>query len=157
MSAAKNLLQAEVRRDLLARIESISEHSPRQWGRMTADQMLCHCTDQIRLALSQKPATETASWFNRTIAIRIALALPRIPQRNLPTPLDMLQGPGGRGTPPQSLAHDKQLLLQAIADFLRWPPAQPLAPHPGYGPLSRDQYGRFIYLHLDHHLRQFGA
>ncbi|GAA4351206.1 hypothetical protein GCM10023185_09680 [Hymenobacter saemangeumensis] len=36
------------------------------------------------------------------------------------------------------------------------PASQPLAPHPGYGPLSRTQYGRFIYLHLDHHLRQFG-
>ncbi|GAA4351201.1 hypothetical protein GCM10023185_09670 [Hymenobacter saemangeumensis] len=84
------VLQPEVYQQLLRRIAGVQEHSPRRWGRMSPGQMLCHCADQLRLALGQKPATETASWFNRTIAIRLALALPRIPLRNLATPLDML-------------------------------------------------------------------
>src|SRR6476661_2116279 len=145
---ANTVLRADVYQQLLSRIARVQENSPRQWGRMSPSQMLCHCADQIRLALGQKPATETASWFNRTIAIRVALALPRIPMRNLATPLDMQQGEAGRGTKPTTLAHDKQLLVQALADFVQHPTDLPLSPHPGYGPLSRAQYGRFIYLHL---------
>lgn len=152
-----SLLNPAVYQALVRRIASVSARSLRRWGTMRADEMLCHCTDQIRLALAQKPATETASWLNRTIAIRVALALPRIPVRNLATPTDMRQGRGGLGTPPTTLDHDKQLLLNELAAFLHWPADQPLAPHPGYGPLSRPQWARFVYLHLDHHLRQFGG
>ncbi|WP_046244416.1 DUF1569 domain-containing protein [Hymenobacter terrenus] len=157
MSTTATILADGIYRTVVDRIGRIDERSQRVWGRMSADQMLCHCTDQIRLALAQKPATETASWFNRNIAIHIALALPRIPLRNLATPTDMRQGNRGLGTKPVNLAHDKRLLLAALADFRQHPADQPLSPHPGYGPLNRTQYGRFIYLHLDHHLRQFGA
>lgn len=153
----KTVLNDSVHRELVRRIERLDERSPRRWGTMSPDEMLCHCADQLRLALGHKPATETASWFNRTVAIRVALLLPRIPQKNLPTPVDMRQGAGGRGTPPTALAHDKRLLLELLAEFRAKPDAEPLAPHPGYGPLSRAQYGRFAYLHLDHHLRQFGV
>jgi len=156
-TSAPTLLAPTVYQALVARIGHLEAHSPRQWGRMSADQMLCHCADQVRLALAQKPATETASWFNRIIAIRVALALPRLPLRNLPTPRDMRQGDAGRGTRPTTFAQDKALLLQTLVDFVTRPAAAPPAPHPAYGPLDRAQWGRFIYLHLDHHLRQFGG
>ena len=145
--------------DLLAirqRIASLTPNSQRQWGMMTVDQMLCHTTDQIRLALGQKPATETASWFNRTIAIRIALLLPSIP-KGIATPADMAQDKGGLGTHPTTFVDDHALLLTTLDTFISKPDGFVFAAHPGYGPLSRNQYGRFIYQHLDHHLRQFDA
>lgn len=153
----KTVLDESVYRSLVGRIGRVDERSPRRWGSMGPDEMLCHCADQLRLALGHKPATETASWFNRTVAIRIALLLPRIPQRNLATPLDMRQGRGGRGTKPTALAPDRQALLGVLAEFVARPAEAPLFPHPAYGRLSRAQWGRFVYLHLDHHLRQFGA
>lgn len=152
----KNILQINDLREVQQRIATISPNSQRQWGTMTVQQMLCHCTDQIRLALAQKSATETASWFNRNVAIHIALLLPKIP-KGFTAPIDMSQDEGGLGTKPTSFANDQQLLLTAIDEFLKKPAGYVFSAHPDYGPLSRNRYGRFIYLHLDHHLRQFGV
>jgi hypothetical protein len=30
-------------------------------------------------------------------------------------------------------------------------------PHPSFGMMSRTEWGKLIYRHYDHHLRQFGA
>ena len=30
-------------------------------------------------------------------------------------------------------------------------------PHPAFGKLSKEQWGKMQYKHLDHHLRQFGV
>jgi hypothetical protein len=40
--------------------------------------------------------------------------------------------------------------LVAQAASFAWPP------HPLFGPMSRAAWLRWGYLHLDHHLRQFG-
>lgn len=152
----KNILKISDLRKLQQRISAITPESQRQWGTMTVQQMLCHTTDQIRLALAQKPATETASWFNRTIAIQLALLLPKIP-KGIIAPIDMAQDTGGLGTKPTTFANDHKLLLTAVDEFVKKPIGYAFSAHPGYGPLNRGQYGRFIYLHLDHHLRQFGV
>ena len=152
----KTILAINDLREIQHRISAVTADSQRQWGTMSVQQMLCHCTDQIRLAVGQKRATETASWFNRTIAIHIALLLPKIP-KGITAPTDMAQDEGGRGTKPTTVANDQKLLLTAIAYFMSRPTEFAFSPHPGYGSLNRSQYGRFIYLHLDHHLRQFGV
>jgi hypothetical protein len=33
----------------------------------------------------------------------------------------------------------------------------PFGPRPAFGALSTKEWGRVVYLHCDHHLRQFGA
>ncbi|GAB2588624.1 DUF1569 domain-containing protein [Spirosoma areae] len=152
----KNILKISDLREVQQRISSITPGTQRQWGTMTVQQMLCHTTDQIRLALAQKPATETASWFNRNVAIHIALMLPKIP-KGITAPIDMAQDAGGLGTKPTTFANDQKLLLTAIDEFIQKPAGYVFSAHPGYGALNREQYGRFIYLHLDHHLRQFGV
>ena len=41
--------------------------------------------------------------------------------------------------------------------FDRYCATQQFAPHPMMGPLSRTERMRWAYLHMNHHLRQFGV
>ncbi len=68
-------------------------------------------------------------------------------------PVDMDQA--HHGTPSTGLEADKLLLLHLIEQYRQTPDDTLLPPHPMFGKLSREQWGRFIYVHLDHHLRQF--
>ena len=126
----QNILKSSDLREVQQRISTLTPDAQRQWGTMSVDQMLCHTTDQIRLALAQKPATEMASWFNRNIAIPIALLLPKIP-KGITAPIDMAQDAGGLGTKPTTFVNDQRLLLGAIDAFLTKPAGYVFSPHPG--------------------------
>jgi hypothetical protein len=54
----------------------------------------------------------------------------------------------------QELAIEQGLLLQRLSDVLQ---AQQLGPHPLFGALSRNDWARLIWKHIDHHMRQFGV
>ena len=49
-----NFLDSADNAILVARIHSLRPDSPRQWGKMTAAQMLVHCTDQLRVSRGDK-------------------------------------------------------------------------------------------------------
>jgi hypothetical protein len=50
---------------------------------------------------------------------------------------------------------DLRSLLSSLERFCDALPA-PHLPHPIFGPMSRENWMRWGYLHADHHLRQFG-
>ena len=63
----------------------------------------------------------------------------------------------GGGTTPRDFAADVECVLVLVdrivreARTLRWPR------HPTFGRMSVAEWLRWGYLHVDHHLRQFGA
>jgi hypothetical protein len=143
---------AELRR----RIQLVRVDSPRGWGQMTAAQMLCHLHDAFLVATGTRPASSVAHLGNRTVIKWIALYGPvRWPQ-GVPTRPEIDQVAGG-GTAPAAFDQDVAALLtildQAATDdhFFR------ARAHPIFGPLSRAAWLRWGWLHIDHHLRQFGA
>lgn len=118
--------------------------------------MVCHLSDSFRMAMGRKPVSHATGLLQRTIVKWIALYLP-------------LPWPGGRiltrpeidqevgGTRPGDFAADiAELealveLVTAPARSFDWPP------HPIFGRMSEADWLRWGYLHMDHHLRQFGA
>lgn len=62
----KNILIISDLRDVQQRISAITPQSQRQWGTMTIQQMMCHATDQIRLALAQKTGASSSSTSTTT-------------------------------------------------------------------------------------------
>jgi hypothetical protein len=151
----KNMLHEKDFLHIEKRIHLLNEQSKRQWGKMNTSQMLAHCADQIRLALGQKEPHEKPTFINRNIAKYIGLWLPRIPVKNLQGPVDMDQQ--YFGTISSDIATEKLNLLNLL-DEVRLLPAQAvLKPHPMFGKLNRSEWGRFMYVHLHHHLRQFGV
>jgi hypothetical protein len=151
----KTLARQPDRREILRRLRELRPESGRRWGRMSAHQMVCHLTDSFRMATGQRPVTHATGVFQRTILKWIALYLPvRWPPGILTRPeVDQELG----GTRPVDFAADVAE-LEALIDVVtmrtrdfHW------QVHPIFGRMSEAAWLRWAYLHMDHHLRQFGV
>ena len=138
---------------LQARIRALRPDSPRQWGRMSAGQMLVHCADQLRVSLGEKPVTSVrlpgfvkplVKWL---IVTRNKGFKPNMrTMKELDSEADM--------TAPTTFEADRSTLL-ALLDPARYPAGG--VEHPLFGHLTAKELGEVTWQHLDHHLRQFGA
>jgi hypothetical protein len=61
------------------------------------------------------------------------------------------------GTPPAEFAADVRRLLAMVDKFTADPREFAFLPHPMFGEMSEKDWMRWGYLHMDHHLRQFGV
>ena len=152
----KTLARTEDKADVLRRLRALRADSPRRWGRMSAPQMVCHLSDSFLCVIGRRPVSHASTILWRTVMKWIALYLP------LPWPaarirtrpeLDQLIG----GTKPAEFAADVAN-LEALVDLVTsHPRTVEWSPHPLFGRMSEADWLRWGYLHMDHHLRQFGA
>ena len=149
----KTLLSPRDRNGVLDRLSKVPPNSRRRWGTMSAHQMVCHLSDSFRASLGEKYVSPSSTFLKRTLMKWAALWVP------LPWPhgfksrpeMDQQQG----GTPPAEFASDLEKLRILLERFCA--SEGEFAPHPTFGQLSRTERMRHAYLHMDHHLRQFGA
>jgi hypothetical protein len=152
----KTLASSRDKAELLRRLKEVRPDTARRWGRMSPHQMVCHLTDAFRFAMGQKPANDVSTVATRTIVKWIALYAPaRWPQGIVTVPeIDQQRA----GTPPIEFAADVAELerivdsISAHARAFAWEPR-----HPIFGRMSESDWLRWSYLHMDHHLRQFGV
>jgi Protein of unknown function (DUF1569) len=149
----KTIRNIPVRKGLLDRLNAVRPESQHRWGGMSAHQMICHLSDSFRAALGEKQISQSATLFKRTIYKWAALWLPfRWPHGIKTRPeMDQFQG----GTPPANFVSDLENLRILLDRFCN--SEGEFAPHATLGQLSRAERMRHAYLHVDHHLRQFGA
>ena len=116
--------------------------------------MMCHATDAFRMALGQKPVTPATSIVQRTIVKWIALYAPLQWPSGIRTRPEVDQEGGGT-RPIQFDADVAELerIIEVVANT-----ESGFAPaHPMFGRMSPPDWLRWAYLHVDHHLRQFGV
>ena len=142
----------EIRR----RLRHVRPESAGRWGRMSAHQMVCHLSDSFRMAMGRKPVSPAASLLQRTIVKWTALYLPLRWPGGIPTRPEIDQCAGG-GTRPTEFTADVAELEALLELFTAPARSFDWEPHPTFGPLSDATWLRWGYLHMDHHLRQFGA
>ena len=150
----KQLNDAQCKREILARLSCVRPETQRQWGRMSAPQMIAHLCDSFRAVMGEKPMSPAQSWFWKLTkwgALNVPMQWPR-GVRTRPE-LDQLVG----GTPPGEFEADVQRLASAIDRFTAQPRGFEFVPHPMFGQMTKKEWMRWGYLHSDHHLRQFGA
>jgi hypothetical protein len=149
------LLDDRARERVEARVRRLRPDSVRQWGRMTPHQAICHLNDSFKLALDERPIAP-APWrmkpLVKFIALRVPLPWPRGRLQTLP---EAEQGLGG--TPPTEFEADRRELLMLMSRFCHAQPDQYCRTHPIFGPMNGKHWRRWAYLHIDHHLRQFGV
>jgi len=121
---------------------------------MSAHQMVCHLTDSFRFAIGQKPASEASSILTRTIVKWIALYAPMQWPAGTTTRPEVDQERGG--TPPADFTADVAQ-LEHIVELVTANAREFVPRHPIFGGMSKSDWLRWSYLHMDHHLRQFGA
>jgi hypothetical protein len=140
---------------LLKRLRTLREDSPRQWGRMSAHQAVCHLSDSFLGVMGRRAIGDRSNPLSRSVMKTIALYAPAKWPKGIPTMPEVDQEIGG--TKPTEFEHDRQQLVRLIEEFAQ--PAQPFCDyrHPVFGAMRPDQWFRWAWLHVDHHLRQFGA
>ena len=141
--------------EILQRLKAVRPDSARRWGRMSAHQMVCHLSDSFRMVTREKAVSHAAGPLDRTIVKWIALYLPlRWPPGIRTRPeIDQLLG----GTRPIDFAADLAQLGVLVELITAHPKNLDRQLHPVFGPMSAAAWLRWGYLHMDHHLRQFGS
>lgn len=150
----KTLRNSQDQREILSRLEAVRETSSRQWGKMSAHQMICHLSDSFRGVMGEK-SLSMAPWFGRGIAKWFALHVPLQWPKGMKTRPEMDQLVAG--TPPAAFARDVAELRRLFERFVADQRDFQWTPHPIFGPMSEDDWMRWGYLHMDHHFRQFGV
>jgi hypothetical protein len=139
---------------ILARFRGLSPDARRQWGRMSAHQMVCHLSDSLLMAIGERATTSASGLFRRTLLKWIVLYVPVRWPTGVETSPELDQERGG--TPPVEFASDVVRVEALVGHLVAQAASFPWPPHPLFGPMSRAAWLRWGYLHLDHHLRQFG-
>jgi hypothetical protein len=142
------------RATLVARLDRLRPDSPRQWGKMTPHQAMCHLSDSFRSMMGDTPITSIATLLSRTVIKWVALRAPVKWPQSVPTrpEVDQLIG----GTKPVDFARDRDELKSLIEQFAS-KRGETFQPHPMFGRLTTEEWQRWGWLHTDHHLRQFGV
>ena len=150
----KSFASGDDRAELLARLKNVREGAPRQWGVMTAHQMVCHLGDAFLMMMGERPTSVASGFLQRTLIKWIALYGPLHWPAGIPTRPEVDQMAGG--TKPGEFLADVarvEALMQRAASAVDCD----TRPHPIFGAMSEAGWMRWAYLHTDHHLRQFGA
>ena len=149
----RTLSNVRVRNELLERLAKVRPDSKSRWGTMSSHQMICHLSDSFRASLGEKYISPSTTLFKRTFLKWYALWLPLPWPHGVHTRPEMDQHQCG--TPAAEFASDLDELRNLFKRFCN--SQGEFAPHAMLGQMSRRQRMRHAYLHIDHHLRQFGV
>ncbi len=145
----KSLLEAEGYNDVMERLSQLTESSPRQWGKMTLGQMVRHCQFPLQIAIENKAVKPR---FNPLMLLFKKMMYSDKPWRkNLPT------APQLKITDDRDFQLEKIRLEELVDAFYKLSDREHWNPHPSFGKLTHEQWGKMEYKHLDHHFRQFGV
>lgn len=148
-----SLFDPDVHQALKHRLTGLRPDSTARWGRMSAHQTVCHLADALRLVLGERPTAFQSNLLLRTVMRFAALTLPMPWPKGTDTAPELDQERGG--TAPTEFGADKDDLTALIDRFVTLS-GRNMAIHPIFGNLTRGEWGRWGYRHLDHHLTQFG-
>lgn len=149
----KNLLNDTDKDEIMQRLSRLQKESQPLWGKMDASQMICHLSDQLRIGLGRKEAKMVSNALRSSLIKWLVFYAVGFP-KNSETLREMKQQ-NGEGTPPINFNDDKDNLILLIQEFANY--KKDFHPHPYFGKLSRREWGRVAFQHLDHHLKQFGV
>lgn len=148
----QNLFHPETFQSVVDRIHQLTPASQRQWGKMDAAQMMAHCRTAFDFPISDKPAPRMLMGYLMGWIFKPKTYNDEPYKKNLPT-AKMLTF-----TDPRDFEMEKTGLLQNIQTFYQMGPGVAgKHPHPMFGRYTPEQWGKFMFKHLDHHLQQFGV
>lgn len=148
----KSIFETGSKNEILQRIENLSPESKRLWGKMDVSQMLAHCANGMGLATGKiKPPRQLIGkifgWIFKSSYYN---------ERNFPKNIQTIKG--GTVIDEKDFTFEKQRLIEAIEEmYIGGEQGCTDHPHPIMGSYTPAEWGKGMYKHLDHHLRQFGA
>ncbi|KHF31446.1 DUF1569 domain-containing protein [Paenibacillus sp. FSL M7-1455] len=138
--------------EMIARIQRLRPDSQPRWGNMNVAQMLAHCSSFQEIAMGN--SSSSRSW----LGVVIGKFVKPIFYNDKPLPRNMSTIPDIMIVDERDFDAEKETLIQKIITFQNNGPENcTTRPHPFFGKFSPEEWGKGIYKHLDHHLKQFGV
>lgn len=146
----KNLFDPSVKKEIIDRINSLTPGTAPQWGKMNVSQMLAHLQVPVGVALGTH--TVRGNWLMRLIMPLFKKKLyDDTPwKKGLPTDKSFIM----TGTD-KDFQLEKMHLLDMVERFSEKNIVS--EHHPIFGKLTREQWSKATWKHIDHHLKQFGV
>jgi hypothetical protein len=148
----QSLFDPAGRQSILTRLEQLRPGAARHWGKMSAAQMLAHCSIALEMATGESPRRQKLIGKLLGPFVKSSLLGEKPFGRNSPT------DPAFIVTDEKDFDAERQRLTRLVNTFCDSGPENASTQiHSFLGRLRGDQWGVMMYKHLDHHLRQFGA
>jgi hypothetical protein len=146
----KSLFEKEAHKEIVQRIEALQPGTKALWGKMSIDQMLAHCCEPLKNATGvRKPPRSFIGLILGGFVKESFIGDKPFP-KNSPTDKNFII------TGSRDFETERQNLLKIVRQFVEGGvSACTTHPHPFFGKLSPEDWGKGMYKHLDHHLRQF--
>ncbi len=152
----RRLSNANDKLEILTRLSHLKEDNQARWGRMNVNQMLCHLSDAFKGVMGERTVKTKANGLQQTVIKWLALYVPvPWPKGQMKTLPEIDQEIAG--TKPTHFLQDKEELLMLNERFSAQEKDFVFELHPLMGKLTEQEWQRWAYLHVDHHLRQFSA
>lgn len=147
-----SIIDPAARQQIERRLDSLTPEHRGAWGRLTVGGMVCHCYDAVRGALGENPSKLLGNFgpLRPLLALLMIDVLPW-PKGKAKTVREMLSTEEG------DLVADVSRLKQTFDQVVERGARESWGVHPLFGALSRAQWGRLIWRHVDYHLKQFGV
>jgi hypothetical protein len=138
-----------VRSSIEARLDAIRLDSPRQWGRMSVDQMLWHVNQFLAASIGEGTLTTQKS--------PIPAPLMKFFLIYMPWPKSAPTNKSAVAEGKHDLEAERARCKALIAKFVSRPVDGEWPVDPSFGPVSGQFASKLQAKHLDHHFRQFNA
>ena len=140
----KSLEQDSTRKELLSRIDSVTDDTKPLWGKFTARAMLDHIARSSEMAAGELPVA------SKKLPLRY-FPLKQLVIYWLPFPKSAPTAPELLTDSPRPLDDSKNAMRRLITNF-----DPKCREHPAFGTMTPHAWSVLVYRHVDHHLRQFG-
>lgn len=146
----KSFFDDGVYEEISFRLNKLSGDSQPNWGKMSCAQMLNHCQKPLNTILEKEDYGLKPNWLVNLL-FKKSMYSDKLWRKNMPTaPKFIIKENKDFEI---EIAQMRQLLKELHSERNR----EQWQPHPAFGKLTKDQWGKMQYKHLDHHFRQFGV
>jgi hypothetical protein len=147
----KSIWQQERQREVIGRLTQLTPDRRAEWGRMSAQQMVCHLVASVQMATGERAVAAKQTPLRYPVIKHLVLYALPFP-KNVPTAPELVVA-----STPNAWDKDVGDLQAALDRFVARGREARWVDHPVFGRLSAKQWGVLVYRHVDHHLRQFGV
>ncbi len=144
----ETIFNQETINGLTEQINQLKKSDNAQWGKMNAYQMLKHCTlsEEMFQGKTQYKRLFMGKIFGR-MALKGILKDDKAMKKNQPTHPDFIITGSG------NFEAEKEKWIDLLNGYSHFSNRNFV--HPFFGKMSKDEIGKYVYKHTDHHLRQF--
>lgn len=147
-----SLLDAATRARYVARIRALSPDARPRFGTLTADRMVVHLLDGLKIAFGESRPAPLRTPLRNALGRWLVIHAP------IPWPKGRIKAPPGffATAPSARFEEDRETLARYVGRFAE-PEGIDWGESPFLGRLSAPDWATLNARHLDHHLSQFGA